>query len=269
MADRPRRPWEPPPPPPWGPPAAPGDALRARFEQAHGRFRGATRGLLLPLFTWPLLFDAMTEVFKGNTRGLVAALLGIFLPLLAVSLLRRGRRGDTRRAAVLAAVATGLVAGLGAGTGAPIAVLLAFGAWLGTRLLYDGAVAEVAPPPPPAEPAPPSPIEEARARLARIAAEPRLVGVAGAMGGVLDDLAARPERLAEARRFLAVHLDGLDRIRARLEAGAEPPPGLPKLLTDLTAAAEELRARLRAEESAALDIQVKVLSERLRQEGYA
>jgi hypothetical protein len=65
-----------------------------------------------------------------------------------------------------------------------------------------------------------------------------------------------------------VHLDGLDRIRERLEAGAEPPPGLPRLIEDLTSAAEDLRGRIRAEETAALDIQVKVLSERLRQEGY-
>jgi hypothetical protein len=36
----------------------------------------------------------------------------------------------------------------------------------------------------------------------------------------------------------------------------------------LTSAAEDLRGRIRAEETAALDIQVKVLSERLRQEGY-
>jgi hypothetical protein len=89
------------------------------------------------------------------------------------------------------------------------------------------------------------------------------------MAGELDDLAEKPERIGEARRFLAVHLDGLDRIRERLEAGAEPPGTLPKLLEDLTSAADELRDRLRAEETAALDIQVKVLSERLRQEGYA
>jgi hypothetical protein len=89
------------------------------------------------------------------------------------------------------------------------------------------------------------------------------------MAGVLDDLGAHPDRITEARRFLAVHLDGLDRIRERLEAGAEPPPGLPKLIDDLTMAADDLREKIRAEQSAALDIQVKVLSERLRQEGYA
>ncbi|MDP3416883.1 hypothetical protein [Falsiroseomonas sp.] len=242
---------------------------RAKAEGAFSSFRNGTRGLLLPLFTWPLLIDVVVEVVRGNTRGLVAAGLGILLPILAVRVLRRGRRGDTRRAAVLVAVATGIVAMMGAQTGAPIALLLAAGAWLGTRLMYDGAQVEVEPPAPPAPPRPPGPLDEARLRLARISAEPRMAGIAQAMDAVLDDLDARPDRLPLARRFLTVHLDGLDRIAQRLSAGAEPPASLPQLLTDMETAAEDLRAKLRAEESVALDIQVKVLSDRLRQEGYA
>ncbi|WP_137178128.1 hypothetical protein [Roseomonas sp. AR75] len=266
--NRPRRPWEPPPPRPWGQEGAlsPWDQGRARIEKGFSRFRHGTRGLLLPLFTWPLFFDAIWEIGTGDLRGLVAAALGIGLTIGATAVLRRGRHGDTRRAALMVGAATGLVAGLGAALNPLMAVLLGAGGWFGTRLLYDGAVQEAAPPVPPA---PPGPLDEHRARLARIAAEPRLAGISGALAGVLDDLAARPDRITEARRFLVVHLDGLDRIRARLEAGAEPPEGLPKLLEDLTSAADELRDRIRAEETAALDIQVKVLSERLRQEGYA
>lgn len=251
--------------PAWSQPDAWRDA-RATVERQAGRLRAGTRGLLLPLFTWPLLPDAVIEIARGNTRGVVAAGLGLGLPLVALRVLRRGRAGDTRRAAVIMAVTTGLVAGLGANVGAPLAVLLAAGAWAGTRLMYDGAVPELAEPEPPAAP---GPLEEARARLARIAGSAPLAGVTSAMASVLDDLDARPDRLPLARRFLAVHLDGLERIADRLQAGAEPPPGMPKLLEDLQSAAEELQARLRAEESAALDIQVKVLSERLRQEGYA
>jgi hypothetical protein len=44
------------------------------------------------------------------------------------------------------------------------------------------------------------------------------------------------------------------------------PPTLPSLLTDLAASARKLRSELRVAESEALDIQVKVLAERLRQE---
>lgn len=87
------------------------------------------------------------------------------------------------------------------------------------------------------------------------------------MQAVVEDLAARPARLHDARRFLNVHLDGLSRIVDRLEAGAEPPETLPSLLTDLAASARKLRSELRSAESEALDIQVKVLAERLRQEG--
>ena len=105
------------------------------------------------------------------------------------------------------------------------------------------------------------------ASAARLA-DHRIQGVAGAMAGVLDDLAERPERLPQARRFLNIHLDGLERITHRLEAGATPPEGLPALLDELGRTAGELRERLRHEETEALEVQVKVLSDRLRQEGY-
>lgn len=244
---------------------------RAGLEGFASRFSTSTRGLLLPVFTWPLLPDVIVEVIRGKPMGLAAALVGLLLPILAMRKLRRGRKGDTRRAAVLVAVATGIVAGLGAKMPMPIPILLAGMAWLGTRLLYDGAVQEVAPAPEPAPPMPPGPLEEAELRLARIAArrDARFDPVLAEMRILLTDLAARPERLPLARRFLAVHLDGLERIVDRLRAGAEPPPGMTQLLADLETAARELGSKLRAEESAALDIQVKVLSERLRQEGYA
>jgi len=122
------------------------EPLRVKLEARFSRFRAGTRGLLLPLFTWPLLFDLVVEVVQGDSRGVVAALLGLGLPLLAVRQLRRGRVGDTARAAVLMAVATGLVALLGGKLSPLIALMLAGGAWLGTRLLYDGAVQEVEPP---------------------------------------------------------------------------------------------------------------------------
>jgi hypothetical protein len=150
---------------------------------------------------------------------------------------------------------------------------LATGAFFGTRMSFQ-ALPETAPPPPPVLPTPPGPIELARERVARLEGtamrlnEPRVLGVAQAMRGVLDDLSERPERLPQARRFLSVHLDGLERITERLEGGAAPPERLPALLEDLSRTAGELRERLRREETEALDIQVKVMSDRLREEGY-
>lgn len=233
------------------------------------------RGALLPAFALPLLPAAFLNLLGGHGGQLLGTLAGLALPWGAAWFLRRGRRGDTRNAALTMAGAVGLTALLGADHGIVASALLAGLAGLGTWMLYD-ELPEAAPPPPPPPPPPPEPalVAEARARLARVQgaaarlADPRLAGVAGALGGVLDDLARRPDRLPMARRFLNVHLDGVERIAQRLEAGALPPEGLPALLAELDRAALELRGRLQREESEALEVQVKVLSDRLRQEGY-
>ncbi|HEY4253661.1 MAG TPA: hypothetical protein VGM87_20805 [Roseomonas sp.] len=245
------------------------------------RVRDGVRGIWPVLCASPLLLDLVVEMFRGRPARIQAAAIGLGLVGLAVYRLRRGRTGDIRRAALLMAAAAGVTAGW-AGELGHVGLLFAAGAWVGTRLLYDGSFEEVAPPPPPPEPEPPPPspppelavIADAAAHLARLREaaarlpEPRLARVADAMGGVLDDLRARPDRLPMARRFLNLHLDGLDRIAERLAAGAEPPAALGPLFAELERQAGELRAHLRAEESAALEVQVKVLSDRLREEGY-
>jgi hypothetical protein len=235
---------------------------------------------MLPAFLWPLMLDIPIEIARGNSRHLAGSILGLGLAWMAANRMARGTEGDARRGAVLMGVAAGLVAFMSAGLPPPIAVALGFGAWLGTRLLTQDlaeteieVVAEPVPEPA-AEPEKQDVLEGPRAQLARIAgAAPhlplgmQLLEAAGAMQGVVEDLEARPARLHDARRFLNVHLDGLSRIVDRLEAGAEPPETLPALLTDLAESARKLRSELRSAESEALDIQVKVLSERLRQEG--
>lgn len=231
------------------------------------------RRWLLPFTVLPLLPATMVNLFAGREWALLGCVLGIALPMGATWLMRRGRAGDAQLAAVAMGAAAAVVAFLGAEAGPVAAILLGAGAWGGTSLLYTGIV-EVPAPPPPAEPSPPGPLDDARARLlavietARRIGEPRLVPVAVAIGAVLDDFEARPERLAEARRFLGVNLDGLERIAGRLAAGAETPPGLPVLLREMEGAARDLRNRLREQESAALAVQVKVLGDRLRQEGF-
>ncbi len=245
------------------------------------RVRDGMRGLMLPLLVAPLWLDLVIEAFRGRSNRIVGDVLGIALVWLAVAVLRRGGAGDTHRASVLVGVAAGLTTGLAAGLGWLPALMAGFGAYAGMRLLYDGSFVEAPAPPEPvaeAPPASPTPesivIAEAEARLARLrataarVAEPRLLRVTDAMAGVLDDLRARPDRLPLARRFLVVHLDGVDRIAERLVAGAEPPEALGPLLSELERTAGELRSHLRAEENAALEVQVKVLSDRLREEGY-
>lgn len=232
---------------------------------------------LLPLFFWPLLFDVVIELFRGNPAQLAGAALGLGLAWMAAARMARGQPGDLKTGAILFGVAAGLSAGLAAKVFAPFAVALGFGAYFGARLL----TADLARHEPLPEPAPaPTPVPEndplaaPRAQLSRIlGAAPSLphatllIEAAGAMQGVIDDLTLRPARVPEARRFLNVQVDGLARIVERLQAGAEPPETLPPLLNDLTTAARRLRAELREAESQALDIQVKVLSDRLKQEG--
>jgi hypothetical protein len=235
--------------------------------------RTRTRGFGLPFFASPLILAALFGALGGDERIVAGSVLGFGLSVLAARVLRRGRKGDADRAAWIMAVGTGLAAWLAAGLGVVFPFVLAAGAFFGTRMSVR-ALPEVEPPPSPAPPVPPGPLEQARERLARIedaAArlnEPRVMGVARAMEGVLEDLAERPDRLPQARRFLSVHLDGLERITERLEGGAAPPERLPALLEDLSRTADELRERLRREETEALDIQVKVMSDRLREEGY-
>lgn len=246
------------------------DAVKRQIRAAARQPVFGWRVWLLPMFFWPLFFDLPVEIIRGGGTRLVGTLLGLGLAWYAAALMAQGRR---RKGAQLFGVAAGLTAGLAAGITPPIAVGLGFGAWFGARLLTADLPEAAPPPPPPPEPARPAALDGPRAQLSRIAAAaPRLplgtllLEAAGAMQGVVEDLEARPARLHEARRFLAVQLDGLSRIVDRLEAGAAPPETLPSLLTDLAASARKLRSELRMAESEALEIQVKVLAERLRQE---
>lgn len=227
----------------------------------------------LPVFLWPLGLDVLLELLDDEPRNLLGGLLGLGLSLLAARRLARGRAGDTRRGAVLMGVAAGLSALLAAEMTAVAAIVLGAGAWLGTRLLTDDL-----PEAPPAPEPPPRPVEDTlasiRAQVAHAAAAapalpegPRLAAAAEALAAVLEDLDRRPERIPDARRMLGMQAEGLSRIVARLEAGAAPPPSLPLLLADMRDAALRLREEMGAAETEALDIQVKVLAERLRQEG--
>ncbi|MBY0334028.1 MAG: hypothetical protein K2X49_25505, partial [Acetobacteraceae bacterium] len=116
--------------------------------------RTRLRGLGLPLYAWPLLPAAILAALGGDERIVLGSALGLGLALLAARQLRRGRRGDAKRAAWLMAVGTGLAAHFAAGLGTILPFLMAGGALLGTRLAFE-ALPEAAPPPPPPPPPPP------------------------------------------------------------------------------------------------------------------
>ncbi|WP_338662963.1 hypothetical protein VQH23_22810 [Pararoseomonas sp. SCSIO 73927] len=230
------------------------------------------RGVPLALFAVPFVPSFFLALASGEGEligGTVAGLAGVGM---AMSRLARARRGDARRAGALLGAGTGLAAGFAAGTGPVGAVALGLMAWGGARLLYEG-VTETAPPPappPPPVPQPPDTLEPLRARLSSLLfGDHRLRPAATALRGLLDELAQRPDAAGQARRVLVVGVDGLERIGSRLSQGAEPPPALPTLLDDLERVANQSSADLRAAETEALAIQVKVLQDRLHQEGIA
>ena len=220
------------------------------------------RGLLLALLALPLPFALLFNLIGGAQRPILGVLLGLTGVVLALRALRRGR---PKHAAILVGVGTALLAALACN--APALAALVFGgmAFFGTRLLYEGV------PEAPAEmPARPDPLAVPRSRLATLAsAPPRLRPAVVSLNELLGELDQRADPLPEARRFLVVQLDGLERIAQKLRDGAVPPAALDDLVEEMASASAALRGRLRAEQQDALEIQVKVLSDRLRQEGFA
>ncbi|MFB9969115.1 hypothetical protein ACFFMP_03200 [Pseudoroseomonas cervicalis] len=227
------------------------------------------RGAMLVLVALPLLPALLINLIGGEQRALLGILLGLLLLGLA---LRRLRRGQLQPGAMLVGVATGLIAGLSTGVAPLGAVVFGAMAGFGTRLLYEHAepAEDILPAPPPAARPAPDLLAAPRARLAALqGADLRLRPAVTALGALLAELSQRPGALTEARRFLALQLDGLERIDGRLRAGAEPPASLADLVEEMARGSYQMRDRLRAAETEALEIQVKVLAERLRQEGYA
>ena len=76
-----------------------------------GRFTGL-RVWFLVAFGWPLLLKLPIGILFGQGPGLLVALLGIGLLVMAGLRMQRGQAGDMRRGAVLFGVAAGLVSGL-------------------------------------------------------------------------------------------------------------------------------------------------------------
>jgi hypothetical protein len=231
------------------------------------------RGLSLIFFLLPLLPAALVNLLSGQIRQLVGTLLGLGLGWLAFRLLRRGGLRRERAAVALIGVATGLAAGLAANLHPLGAVLLGGAAAIGAKLAYTDrkpSLPSVTEPPAPADP-----LDAAGRRLAALGRSaprlpvPKVAEAAEALGALMVDLRSRPDRPEDARRFLIVMLDGLERIAGRLAAGAAPPPTLPALLDDMIEGASDMRRRLTEADTIALDVQVKVLSDRLRQEGLA
>jgi hypothetical protein len=241
---------------PWSGAPSPRDGLRR------------VRGALLVLLALPLAPALLVNLIGGSGEQVAGTLLGIGGIALALRALRGGQ--GRKRAALLLGAATALMAGLAAQVPVLGAVMFGLMAWFGALLLYEG-VPEPEPVAVPAAPVVPDPLAPPRARLLALdnTTSSRLRPALFGLRELLVELERRPDALPDSRRFLNLQLDGLERIARSLEAGAEPPPSLDRLVQEMAEGSGALRNRIRAAESEALDIQIKVLSDRLRQEGFA
>lgn len=225
------------------------------------------RGALLVMLALPLAPALLVNLIGGSGRQVVGTLLGMGGVALALRALRGGH--GRKRAALLMGLGVVLLAALAAKVPVVGAVLFGAMAWFGTMLLYEG-VPEPEPAPVATAPVAPDLFATPRGRLAALFAGPAVLRPAvSGLQDLLAELERQPAALPEVRRFLNIQLDGLERIVTRLHAGAEPTPALGALVAEMAEGSAALRVRLRAAESEALDIQIKVLSERLREEGFA
>jgi len=107
-------------------------------------------------------------------------------------------------------------------------------------------------------------IPEFRERLARITAVGR---------DILAQMARDPRDVSRGRRFLHVYLDSAERVTQEYARTPRELPGQPlddnfrRLLLDMETAFAEQRRRLVEHDTLALDVDIEVLSARLRREG--
>ncbi|ATR20479.1 hypothetical protein HVPorG_02965 [Roseomonas mucosa] len=228
-------------------------------------YRKALRGLALPVMALPMLPALLLALASGQSRTILGLLAGLAGTGLTVALLRRAKHGDRRRAMAALGLGTGFAAALAGGTGTVGAVLLGLAAAYGLRLAYEG-LREEKPEPYQGD----AGLEPFARRLAVLeGTDTRLAGAVLALRGLLREMALRPSMAGQARSLLVLGLDGLERIAQRLSAGAVAPRELTAAMSDVERAASQAAERLRASETEALDVQVTVLRQRLREEGVA
>lgn len=259
------------------------------------------RAALLYLFAWPLPLAALVSLFLGRL-DMVAGTAGAFgLVILASSLVARGlaARRERRPAkgvpkplalgAVLVGLAGFLAAWLGAGYGTAMSVLFGAASGIGAGLLFGLDEAPLRP----ALPEGASPLSaderrvlaEARNRVKALETAARMVAssefrdrldrVAGWAGAVVAEIERDPRDLRRARKSLTVYLDGAEKVVAKYLA-THPRAGdqqgvleqnFRTLLEELERAFAEQHAKLLQNDTMDLDVQIEVLTTRLKREG--
>jgi hypothetical protein len=242
---------------------------------------------ILPL---PLTLDALANLWQGDLVGMLGSALPCILLFGGAALIRRGLAQASARpgqaawpwrtlGAALVALGTAAAAFSAVGHSPPIALCFGLGALLGCYLCYGfdrrprlSADKDVA-----------AALAEAYRKLDELEAAGRRIrspefrerlGRIVAWGErILERIAADPEDFRRARKFLNVYLDGARQVtekyaRTHGEAGsAELEESFRALLADMEAVSEEQHQRLLDNDLVDLDVQIEVLTTRLRKEG--
>jgi hypothetical protein len=267
------------------------------------RREGRSAGWILMLLALPLALNAVLALWGGSPATVAGSAASFTLFIAAAMLARRaadaatgerGRRFAVRRrwpwkrlAGAMTALATAIAAYAAAGIDPLTALLYGIGAGAGFFMAYgwteDGAGA-----PPPHSAALGDEvraaldegyrrleqIEAARAQLALPEFQSRLGNISVGVERILQSIETDPENLRRARKFLSVYLDGARKVaeqyartQGEQQSSVEREQNFRTLLVDMENTCQEQYEKLQKREMLDLDVQIEVLSQRLRREG--
>lgn len=264
---------------------------------------GRSAGWILMLLALPLALNAVLALWGGNPLSVLGSAAAFALFIAAGMLARRaadgvaddrGRRVALRRrwpwkrlAGLTTAFATTVAAFAAAGIDPLTAVLYGAGAGAGFFMAYGWREADGAGAPLPQSAAlgdevraalaqgyrQLEQIEVARAQLALPEFQSRLSNISAGVERILRSIEADPENLRRARKFLSVYLDGACKVTEQYartqgeQSSVEREQNFRTLLVDMENTCQEQYEKLQKREMLDLDVQIEVLSQRLRREG--
>jgi len=260
------------------------------------------KGILLFVLPLPLLFKAVGGLWSGDLESVVATGGAYALCLAGALLMRRGlvneiqheERPFTRSALVpfktagasLVGIGTVVAAHLAAGQNLVISLLFGIGAIAGTFMAYgfdpkkkvmaagnhgvgrdhfsqtlSEAYAKI------------DRINESRLRIQSLEFQQRLASIVEGSQRILRAIEEDPRDFRRARKFLNVYLDGIEKVSEKY-VQTHPKSQTPvleenyrNLLVDMENVCNEQYDRLMQNDVLDLDVQIEVLSTRLKREG--
>jgi hypothetical protein len=262
--------------------------------------RGRIAGLLLLALPLPILLKSVISLWSGDVGTLAATVIAYALFVLGAVLTRRGVQREIAATArpttakgpplkTLAGVVVGLAAGFTAfavvGHDALAALAYAFGAAAGYFMVYGAEPRSARVPGWTGEADARTVLELAYRRLDALEGagrqitnrefRQRLGNISVIVGKILRVIEENPADVRRTRKFLNVYLEGAQKVAlqyARAEAhgpSAEREHSFRTLLVDVENTCHQQYEKLLQHDALDLDVQIEVLSTRLRREGIA